>query len=125
MKLCQFIATDDGGSKFEDVAIALDIAREGAGGYTLMTSEPFESYAVSIVLLPADLDQDWHQAPTRQLVQVLGGAVEVQTTDGDVRRFEAGAIFIAGDTSGRGHKTRVVDGPATVIFTPLPLNALR
>jgi quercetin dioxygenase-like cupin family protein len=125
MKLTQFVANEDGGSRFEDVEIALDIAREGAGGYTLMTSEPFESYAISFVVLPADLDQDWHQAPTRQLVHVLSGSVEVETTDHEVRRFDAGAIFIAGDTSGQGHKTRVIAGPATVIFIPLPTAALR
>jgi len=124
MKLTQFVADENGGSRFEDIEISLDIAREGAGGYTLMTSEPFESYAVSFVLLPADLNQDWHQAPTRQLVHVLSGTVEVETTDNEVRRFEPGAIFIAGDTSGRGHKTRVIAGPAIVIFTPLPADAL-
>ncbi len=125
MKLTQFVATDDGGSRFEEIDVALDIERKGAGGYTLMSSEPFESFAVSFVRLPADLDQDWHQAPTRQLVQVLSGAVEVTTTDNVTRRWGEGDLFIAADTSGRGHRTRVVGGPAVVIFIPVPANALR
>ena len=124
MRITQFVATEDGGSRFEDAEIRFDIEREGAGGFVLMTSEPFESFAVSFVRLPADLDQDWHQAPTRQLVQVISGTVEVTTTDGAVRRWGAGSLFIAADTAGRGHKTRVIDGPADVIFIPVPVGAL-
>ena len=124
MKLTQFVTTAAGGSRFEEVEIALDIEREGAGGYTLMTSDPFESPAVAFVSLPADLDQDWHPAPTRQLVHLLEGTVEVTTSDEDVRRFNAGDIFIAGDTTGQGHRTRVIEGPAIVVFIPVPERAL-
>jgi hypothetical protein len=119
MKITRFVATEDGGSRFEEFDIPLDNERQGAGGYTLMSSEMFSSDAVCFVSLPADLDQDWHQAPARQLVQLITGAVEVTTTDGDVRRWHGGDLFMAADVSGQGHKTRVVDGPAIVMFVPL------
>ncbi len=120
MKLTRFAATADSGSRFEEIEIPLDIKREGAGGYTLMCSEAFTSDCACFVSLPIELDQDWHQAPTRQFVQVISGTVEVTTTDGEVRRWSSGDQFIAADTSGRGHKTRVIDGPAVAIFIPLP-----
>lgn len=124
MKLTRFVATADGGSHFEEVEIPLDHERQGADGYTFMSSEAFSSDCVCIVSLPADLDQDWHQAPTRQLVQLISGTVEVTTTDNEVRRWSSGDQFIAADISGRGHKTRVIDGPAIVIFIPLPNGVL-
>jgi hypothetical protein len=120
MKLTRFVATSDGGSRFEEIEIPLDIEREGADGYKLMCSEAFTSDCACFVSLPAELDQDWHQAPTRQFVQLIRGTVEVTTTDGEVRRWSSGDQFIAADVSGRGHKTRVIDGPAVVIFMPLP-----
>lgn len=124
MKLTRFVATADGGSRFEEIEIPLNIEREGAGGYTLLSSEGFTSDCVCFVSLPADLDQDWHQAPTRQLVQLISGTVEVTTTDNESRRWSAGDFFVAADVTGRGHKTRVIDGPAIVIFIPLPERVL-
>jgi hypothetical protein len=72
------------------------------------------------VELPAGLDQSWHQAPARQIVLVLAGCVEVETSDNQKRRCAAGQAFIADDLTGRGHATRVIDGPATVMFVELP-----
>lgn len=119
MKITRFVATQDGGSCFEEFEIPLDNEREGAGGYTLLSSEMFSCDGVCFVELPAGLDQDWHQAPTRQLVHVVSGTVEVTTTDDEARRWRGGDLFIAADVSGRGHRTRVVDGPAIVMFVPL------
>lgn len=120
MKITQFVATDSGGSHFEEIDIPLLNEREGADGFTLMASEMFSSDTICFVSLPADLDQDWHQAPARQLVLLISGTVEVTTTDDAVRRWQAGDVFMAADVTGRGHKTRVIDGPATVLFVPLP-----
>ncbi|MFT4584726.1 MAG: hypothetical protein ACI915_004787 [Gammaproteobacteria bacterium] len=119
MIITQFVATADGGSRFEEFDIALDNERVGADAFTLMASKPFDATAVCFVCLPGNLDQDWHQAPARQLVMLLSGSVEVTTTDDKVRRWNAGELFIAGDVSGRGHKTRTIGGPATVIFIPI------
>lgn len=124
MQLTQFVASEDGGSQFETIDVRLDIAREGADGYSLMTCKPLTSNAIVFVELPAGMTQDWHQAPARQLVQVLSGSIDVTTTDDECRRFDRGDIFIAADTIGRGHKTRTIDGPAVVIFIPLSDDAL-
>ena len=124
MKITRFVATRDGGSRFEDVDIPLDNEREGAFGYTLMSSAAFSSAAICFVTLRADLDLVWHQAPARQLVFLLSGSVEVTTTDNEMRRWDSGDLFMAADISGRGHRTRVVGGPATVMFVPLSAGEL-
>jgi hypothetical protein len=46
--------------------------------------------------------------------------VEVETTDNQKRRCAAGQAFIADDLAGKGHSTRVIEGPATVMFAELP-----
>lgn len=65
-------------------------------------------------------DLDFHAAPRRQLVVNLFGAVEIETGSGEVRRFGAGDILFADDTTGRGHISRDVQGPRRNLFIPLP-----
>jgi hypothetical protein len=119
VKITQFVTTDNGGSRFEELEIALDQERIGADGFTLMASAVFSSSTACFVTLPSGLDQDWHQAPARQLVILLSGSVEVTTTDSEVRRWHTGDMFLASDVVGQGHKTRTIDGPATVLFVPI------
>jgi hypothetical protein len=52
----------------------------------------------------------------------MTGAVEMETTDGTVRRFLPGGLVLLEDTSGRGHLTRNVgDGYATYFVIPVPV----
>lgn len=120
MRITRFVATPDGGSRFEEIDIPISNPRQDADGHTLRLSNAYTSPGVCFVDLPEDLNQDWHQAPTRQIVIVLSGTVEVTTTDGETRRWSAGEAFIAADVSGRGHRTRTVGGPARLLFAPLP-----
>jgi len=39
------------------------------------------------------MDQDWHNAPAQQIVVVLSGVIEVETTDGAVRQWKPGSAF--------------------------------
>jgi quercetin dioxygenase-like cupin family protein len=62
-----------------------------------------------------------HPAPTRQFLALLSGAVEMETTDGTVKRFAPGDLILLEDTSGRGHVTRNVgDGYAMYLVVPVP-----
>jgi len=125
MKITQFSATADGGSHFEEIEIPLDDERQGADGYILMSSEKFSGQDITFVCLPAGLEQDWHPAPTRQLVQLISGSIEVTTTDNEVRQWGAGDVVIAADVTGRGHKTRVIGDSALVMFVPIADDVLR
>ena len=120
MKVIRFHATADGGSRFQDIEAPINEPRKDSFGNTLHQSSAFASPSVRFVELPAGLDQSWHNAPARQIVVVLSGAVEVTTTDNEVRRHGAGQAFIADDVTGKGHLTRVVEGPARVMFVQLP-----
>ena len=120
MKLIRFHATDDGGSRFQEIEVPTDQSRPSSAGGVLKQSNAWPSPGVRFVELPPGLDQSWHHAPARQIVLVLSGCVEVETSDNQKKRCGAGQAFIADDLTGKGHSTRVIDGPATVMFVELP-----
>lgn len=119
MQITRFHDTPDGGSRFEAVEVHLPEQHEDSFGNTFPLSRSIAAEDAVLVELPADLDQSWHNAPNRQLVFVLSGGVEVETSDGAVRRWQGGEFFLAEDTEGKGHKTRVIEGPARVLFVRL------
>ena len=59
---------------------------------------------------------DWHPVPRRQIHIYVEGEIEVQSSDGQVRRFGPGTVALAEDTTGKGHITRVVGETAALIF---------
>ena len=122
MKITRFHATADGGSHFQEIELPIDQSRPDSFGFTLKQSNAWPSPGVRFVELPEGLDQPWHHAPASQVVVVLSGEVEVGTTDGEKRRARTGEAFIADDLTGKGHVTRVIGGPATVMFVELPRN---
>ncbi len=120
MKITRFHSTDDGGSRFEEFELAVDQERIDPFGNVLHQTNAFGSPSVRFVELPATLDQSWHHAPARQIVFVLRGTVEVTTSDNQKRQWSAGAAFIPDDLVGKGHLTRVIEGPAMLAFIELP-----
>lgn len=63
---------------------------------------------------------DWHNAPRRQYVITLSGAVEIGLGDGSVHRVNAGDGILAEDLTGRGHTTRAVGNePRVSMAIPL------
>jgi quercetin dioxygenase-like cupin family protein len=116
MRITRFFETPDGGSRFEEVDLAIPQPHTDQFGNTYHLSKPLTPLNGVIVELPHGLDQDWHVAPNRQIVFVLRGVLEVQTTDGEKRQWRAGGMFMADDPRGKGHQTRVVEGPAQLLF---------
>ncbi len=63
---------------------------------------------------------DWHPAPQRQYVIILGGELEIGFGDGSTRRFGPGDARLVEDITGQGHTTRAVgDGPVLTAVVPL------
>ncbi len=120
MKLTSFQNQANGQSRFQEVNVPLTLERQDEFGHTLKLSASYVSPAVQFVELPAGMDQDWHTAPARQLVVVLSGEIEVETGDGETRRWRAGEAFVPADVSGQGHRTRCIGGAVRLLFAPLP-----
>ena len=45
--------------------------------------------------------------------------MDVFTSTGEKRRISAGDIWVMADTSGKGHRTAVVDGPVDAVIIRL------
>ena len=120
LRITRFRPTEDGGSAFTELDIAFPFRSPDAEGHLIAASRRYASPSVQFVELPDGLDQSWHPAPRRQIVVVLDGTLEVETTDGQTRSFGPGQAFLADDTASSGHRTRTVGGAVRVLFAPMP-----
>jgi quercetin dioxygenase-like cupin family protein len=62
----------------------------------------------AIISSPSGWFGDWHPAPRKQYMFCLSGELEVEVSDGEIRRFNPGSVILLEDTSGKGHVSRVV-----------------
>lgn len=116
MKITRVYAAADGESHFEEIEIPLRDAGEIG-----MLSAGIPAEQVIFRENPPSYDYDWHHAPQRQYIALLDGEIEIEVSSGDVRRFRGGDVLLVEDTSGKGHRTRTVDGRSRrSIFITLP-----
>ena len=115
MRVVRIYTGDDGRSHFEDVQIPL-MDNGSIGRISALIRGP----GVMFREVGGDYDLDFHNAPRRQFVVNLKGAVDIGAGDGTVRRLGPGDILLAEDTEGQGHTSRAVDGePRQCLFIPL------
>jgi len=113
MKITRIYTGADGESLFEDVVLPLSETEPGLKFSTLQKTS-------GIKFLETEGDFDFHKAPHRQYVVFLDGGVEIETGKGVKRRFNAGDVLLAEDTTGRGHIIRTLDKtPHRAIFITL------
>lgn len=103
----------DGETHFEDVVLAPAARPDEPGGGRGERALPI---AVGEVVFRRVADDGAppraHPAPRRQFVVQLAGEVEVEASDGEVRRLGPGAVVLVEDTDGRGHVTRPIGAGA-------------
>ncbi|MEU7833755.1 hypothetical protein [Nonomuraea sp. NPDC049129] len=119
MRFTRIARTEDGGSAFEDGEIAL-AHRQVAEGVPAMAVGGLPSKGGVQFVRSAAFDSAAHPAPREQWVMMLRGTIEVTVTDGTRRRFGAGDLVLAADTTGLGHiTTGVGEPPFEALFIPL------
>lgn len=106
----------DGESHFEDVQVELEVA--------MQVSELSRTIPVTGMNLRRnrlEYNLDFHPAPRRQFIVNLTGTVEIEASDGEVRRFGPGSILLVEDVTGKGHRSRSVGNEERIsIFVHLP-----
>jgi len=90
MKIVRFTAAPDGGSQFVEIDFPVDNASTDAGGHTARRSAVLPAQSTMVTEMPEHLYQDWHPASRRQLLIVLSGTLEVETSDGKKHRCSSG-----------------------------------
>ena len=123
MKIVRFASTPDGGSQFIEVNLPVDNASTDAWSNTSRRSATLSAQSAMVTEMPEGLYQDWHPASRRQLLVVLSGTLEIETSDGEKHRCSSGEVFLADDVGSRGHRSRTIGGPARVLFVHLPPEA--
>ena len=108
-------------SHFADRHIDFELVDYAPPAPPISVSEVTEADGLVFISSPGGWYGDWHPAPRRQMIFCLSGKLEVEVSDGEVRRFGPGAVILVEDTSGQGHVTRVVgEDRAYLLAAPTP-----
>jgi hypothetical protein len=110
-----------GETHFDTVAVEQSLAKAAPPAAPFYVSGDMPATRYRFYTFPPGWIGELHPAPARQFLALLSGGVEMETTDGTVRRFGPGDLVLLEDTSGRGHVTRNVgDGYAIFLVVPVP-----
>lgn len=97
-----------GESHFEDVSVKVEPVNFAPPAPPLNLAAPIDSARTILCEVPAGWLGEWHPTPRRQFYFQISGELEVQVSDGEIRRFSAGSLVLLEDTSGKGHLTRAL-----------------
>jgi quercetin dioxygenase-like cupin family protein len=76
---------------------------------SITNHETVKAISIHFEESPPHSSLDWHNAPTTQYVITLSGALEFVTHGGESFTINPGEILIALDTTGTGHKWRLLN----------------
>jgi hypothetical protein len=115
------IYADIGGdSHFEDVQVTGVVRQAPTSMGVSEYADPIPARSVVLRRVVRAHPEEPHVAPRRQFLLNLRGIVEVEVSDGEVRRFGPGDLVLVDDTTGIGHISREVgDGERMSIFIEL------
>lgn len=115
MRITRLYSDDQGESHFEELDVPLS---DGGPIGRLSAAQP--ASGVIFRETGGDYDYAWHNAPRRQYIVMLQGGVEIEASDGELRRFGTGDVLLVEDVAGRGHRSRAIDGqPRKSLFIAL------
>ncbi len=103
MHVTRIYTGDDNQSHFEDIEVELSPQQVG------QLSERIPTTGLIFRETGGDYDLDVHNAPRRQYIVNLDGAVEITVGSGEKRVIGPGEVFLAEDTTGQGHISRAVN----------------
>jgi hypothetical protein len=121
MTYVRVYAGQDGESHMEEVTVPMKSTEVFPGLPLLDVAAPIPTTSLILVRFPAEAKEaGWRRPPCRQFV-VFGAEIEVEVSDGAVRRITAGSPVLFEDTTGNGHATRILaEGETLALFLPLP-----
>ena len=121
MKCLRIYATLDGESHFGEVEIPTKKVSVHPDATPFDVTASYSASRVRFTRIPAGMRQvDWHTVPDRVLTVRLDGAVEYETSDGEVRKVAAGEFVLVEDTHGKGHLSRHSPDSQLVLWISLP-----
>lgn len=128
MKILHIYSTADGHSHFEDLEVEVAGQANGDDAAAPALNVPAGQFspvwpARDVQFLDAGdghFDRGFHHPRRRQLVIMLTGSAEFESSVGEVRVCGPGSVIFAEDVDGRGHVSRSVDTERrTMVFVHL------
>jgi hypothetical protein len=115
MKYSEMYTDADGETHFRDVEVEFSLVDVAPPAAPMNISDFRPAKEVAFIIHPPGWDGGWHPAPSVGHVFVLQGEMEVEVSDGEIRRFPQGSIWLHRDLTGKGHDSRVVSEDAAVL----------
>ncbi|MGH9883696.1 MAG: hypothetical protein ACRD6N_19910 [Pyrinomonadaceae bacterium] len=101
--------TDGAGeSHFEDLVAELSLVDFASSAPPLYVSKSLSSKQSSFFGAPAGWISDWHPSQGRNLFVLVSGSWEIEASDGEIRIFSPNQTLLVEDTTGKGHRSKVV-----------------
>ncbi len=120
LSVIRLYSDSNGESHFEDTGLPFDLKDYAPPAPPISITDFIEVEGFVIISSPAGWLGDWHPAPRQQYMFCLSGELEVEVSDGEIRRFGPGSVLLVEDTSGKGHVSRVI-GNDRVFIAALPV----
>ena len=121
MKYTRLFAADDGESHFADVEIQFADSDYESSAPPLGLSSFSDATQFGFMNAPSGWESDWHPSSARNFFVVMTGEWEVTASDGKTRRFRNGDLLLVEDTTGKGHKSKVIgDADSLAVMVQLP-----
>lgn len=109
-----------GNSHFGETELIFELRDYAPPAAPISVSQVMKAENVTFISSPAGWFGDWHPAPRRQLIFVLVGELETEVSDGEKLLLRPGDFVLVEDTTGRGHRSRVV-GDVRGLAAAIPL----
>lgn len=108
MKIVRIYADEKGESHFEDIELQFStvVFAPPAPPLDLSNFSPAKNYG--FLKASPGWSGGWHPTPKRQVFFYLSGEIEAEVSDGEIRRCGPGTVALVEDTTGRGHKSKVI-----------------
>lgn len=109
------------GPHFDEVELPTEAIQVHQAAAPFEVTASYTAWRVRITYSPAGMREVlWHTVPEPVLTIRLNGAVQYESSDGEVRDVSAGSVVLVTDTHGKGHLSRHSPEAQTVIWVSLP-----
>jgi hypothetical protein len=108
LKYATLYSDREGDSHFKDVEVEFELVNFAPPAPAVGLSSYLPASRFVFFKTPSGWIGDWHPPPKRQFFCCISGKFEMTASDGEVRVFGSGDVFLLEDIMGKGHKSRTV-----------------
>ena len=115
MNYTEMYSDDKGETHFRDVEVELSLVDLAPPSAPMNVSDFRAAGELGFIRVPFGWGGGWHTAPSVGHIFVLSGELEIEVSDGEIRRFPKGSVWLHRDLTGKGHDTRVISKDGAVM----------